>query len=540
MNMYSQSLPPGERQPLTVVLLSIIPGLGQFYVGDKRKGILFLDVALINYVLLSVVIFGQAIASSIDALAHSYRFEPNRELVSLIQNAHFGSPASMFLIAAMLAFIWYAACDAYDRAFGAKRKQIYGDSILDLSEATSGSYVGHIAIMLSCLLLAALFVREPYYPRQITEIEFEMDNSAPAAKKPPVTKIASKRNTEDVSKRRLEPPRVAHQSASASAPATHPAAPAPHPVAPAVSRVVPAPPTPPPTAAVAKTQVLPAPAAGLTRIAAAPPAPIAPPRASGMALPSPVLQSAARTGATAVPLPPVPVATTAAASFAPGPQAISWLSKSEPAPGTGPMPARQAGTSGMHAPTPVAVASGGQSGTSSVPNVVAVKTKSTGLGNGDSVAAPTPVRSSYTGTGKGVSEPFAVGPGMKIGRGNGSDDETNRGNPAKDSARNGAPSTGTRAEVDFGAYMANLQRVIKRHWFPPKDTASKRIVVCFKVSVDGRMSDLHLVRGCGIQLADNAALRAVQDASPYFAHLPQGAPESVDIEFTFDYNVFNR
>lgn len=540
MNMYSHSLPHGERQPLTAVLLSIIPGLGQFYVGDKRKGILFLDVALINYVLLSVVIFGQAIASSIDTLAHSYRFEPNRELVSLIQNAHFGSPASMFLIAAMLAFIWYAACDAYDRAFGAKRKQIYGDSILDLSEATSGSYVGHIAVMLSCLLLAALFVRAPHYPRQITEIEFEMDNSAPAVKKPPITKIVSKRNTDDVSKRRPEPPRVAHQSASAAAPEPHPVVPAPHPVAPAVSHMVPALPAPPPVAIAPKPLLTPMSPAGFTKVAATPPIPVAPPRASSMTQPSPIMQPAARTGATAVPLPPVPGAIAAVARFAPGPQAVSWLSKSEPAPGTGPMPVEQAGTNGMHGPTPVAVASGAESGTTGAPKVVAVKTKSAGFGNGDSFAPPAPVRSSSMGTGKGVSEPFAVGPSMKIGRGSGSDDESNKGNPARDSLRNGAPGAGTRAEVDFGAYMAHLQRLIKRHWFPPSDTASKKIVVCFKVSLDGTMSDLHLVRGCGIQRADNAALRAVQDASASFAHLPQGSPESVDIEFTFDYNVFTR
>ena len=38
---------------------------------------------------------------------------------------------------------------------------------------------------------------------------------------------------------------------------------------------------------------------------------------------------------------------------------------------------------------------------------------------------------------------------------------------------------------------------------------------------------------------DRAALKAVEDSAP-FRPLPEHAPPSVDIEFTFDYNVFGE
>jgi len=94
------------------------------------------------------------------------------------------------------------------------------------------------------------------------------------------------------------------------------------------------------------------------------------------------------------------------------------------------------------------------------------------------------------------------------------------------------------ADVDFGPYMADLQRRIKRAWFPPKGEESKRVVVIFKVMKDGSLSNLRLDHSSGVKIADEAALRAVENASP-FKPLPAGSSDNVDIQFTFDYNVFN-
>ena len=95
----------------------------------------------------------------------------------------------------------------------------------------------------------------------------------------------------------------------------------------------------------------------------------------------------------------------------------------------------------------------------------------------------------------------------------------------------------TRPEIDFGPYMAELQRRIKSKWYPPHADESKRIVVQFKVHTSGDISDLRIDKSSGIKNCDQAALQCVEDASP-FAHLPAGADKPVDIQFTFDYNVF--
>jgi hypothetical protein len=93
-------------------------------------------------------------------------------------------------------------------------------------------------------------------------------------------------------------------------------------------------------------------------------------------------------------------------------------------------------------------------------------------------------------------------------------------------------------DVDFGPYMANMQRKIKRNWFPPKANTSKRVVVLFTLSRDGTMNNLRTLTPDVSDSELSAAYTAVQ--STKFQSLPQGSPDSVDIEFTFDYNVFTE
>ncbi len=62
--------------------------------------------------------------------------------------------------------------DAYDRATNIKNREIYAGHFLELSEATSGSYLAHFALM-GALLLLSVFLLIPAPPRtQVTEIEF--------------------------------------------------------------------------------------------------------------------------------------------------------------------------------------------------------------------------------------------------------------------------------------------------------------------------------------------------------------------------------
>lgn len=90
--------------------------------------------------------------------------------------------------------------------------------------------------------------------------------------------------------------------------------------------------------------------------------------------------------------------------------------------------------------------------------------------------------------------------------------------------------------VDFGPYMAALQRKIKRNWTPPHGKEKRRAKAVFKVGKTGKLSDLKITATTGSDSADKAALNAVEQSAPFEA-LPEGSPEAVEIEFTFDYNM---
>ena len=111
------------------------------------------------------------------------------------------------------------------------------------------------------------------------------------------------------------------------------------------------------------------------------------------------------------------------------------------------------------------------------------------------------------------------------------------GNPPPNPYPNAPNSLAAKKDINFGPYMEDLQRRIKRAWRPPRGNESKRVIVTFKLNRTGQLSDLILKVPSGLDVANKAALIAVQTAAP-FPPLPHGAPDIVDIEFTFDYNVF--
>jgi len=86
--------------------------------------------------------------------------------------------------------------------------------------------------------------------------------------------------------------------------------------------------------------------------------------------------------------------------------------------------------------------------------------------------------------------------------------------------------------------MADLQRRIKRAWYPPRGEETRRVVVIFKIHSNGELSHLRLTAPSGSAEADRQAMTAVENAAP-FQHLPKGASEDADIQFTFDYKVFD-
>jgi len=175
--------------------------------------------------------------------------------------------------------------------------------------------------------------------------------------------------------------------------------------------------------------------------------------------------------------------------------------------------------SGTGAPTGNPKIAGGYGGYAPTPSLV--PSKSAGTGGGSSTGA-----NRGSGYGNGYSR---AGSGAGGGTGN-------IGNPG---GGGGAPGIDAIREPDFGPYMRELQRRIKLNWDPPKGNESKRVVLLFKIGKDGRMLSCRVFKSSGLQSADQAALRAVELTAPFRPLPADFKGQSIDIQFTFDYNVFN-
>lgn len=112
------------------------------------------------------------------------------------------------------------------------------------------------------------------------------------------------------------------------------------------------------------------------------------------------------------------------------------------------------------------------------------------------------------------------------------------GNPGNPGGGGGAPGIDSLREPDFGPYMRELQRRIKMNWDPPKGNESKRVVLLFKIAKDGRLLSCRVFKSSGLPNADRAALSAVELTAPFRPLPADFRGGSIDIQFTFDYNVF--
>lgn len=139
--------------------------------------------------------------------------------------------------------------------------------------------------------------------------------------------------------------------------------------------------------------------------------------------------------------------------------------------------------------------------------------------------APAPILAPTGGSASGSK--LAKGGGGGFGGGN-----PGPGNP------NGRPGIDAIREPDFGPYMRELQRRIKMNWDPPKGNESKRVVLLFKIAKDGRLLSCNVYKSSGLPSCDSAAINAVQSTAPFRPLPPEFKGESIDIHFTFDYNVF--
>ena len=165
-----------------------------------------------------------------------------------------------------------------------------------------------------------------------------------------------------------------------------------------------------------------------------------------------------------------------------------------------------------------------------------VSTKPKGNYGGNSSGTPKPIIASggYGSTGNSASNPSSKG----TGRGSAySPGGGNVGNPGPGNPK-GAAGVDAIKEPNFGPYMSELSRRIKANWDPPRGDESKRVVLLFKIAKDGRLLNVKVVKSSGTPAADKAALAAVELTAPFRPLPVEFRGSNIDIQFTFDYNVF--
>lgn len=180
------------------------------------------------------------------------------------------------------------------------------------------------------------------------------------------------------------------------------------------------------------------------------------------------------------------------------------------------------------------------------PSIPVGKTLATGpiSGGGEATTAKTsggPVTSSGYGSAFAPAPslspskaPSSTGSSGQLARSSGGG-SYNAGNPG---GGGGKPGIDALREPDFGPYMRELQRKIKLNWDPPKGNESKRVVLLFKIAKDGRLLSCRVYKSSGLQSADAAALKAVELTAPFKPLPADFKGQNIDIQFTFDYNVF--
>lgn len=139
---------------------------------------------------------------------------------------------------------------------------------------------------------------------------------------------------------------------------------------------------------------------------------------------------------------------------------------------------------------------------------------------------------------RGSGTPGSAGsPGGGGGGSGGRGSYNQSGSPGGGGGRDGVDAM---AEPDFGPYIAELQRRIRRNWAPPVEDRSKRVVALFKVSRDGRLLSLRLQQSSGSPAADQAALAAVRASAPFKQLPPNYRGNDIDVQFIFDYEIYGH
>jgi len=493
------------RNPGLAPLLSLLPGLGQIYNGQARKGLLFLATSTSYLFVFALMAFNQNLIDGLNSFGQTVHMSLNPGLMSILSELHLGSTLSFIVIGLFAGFVICAMQDAYKHAIFLQQKHIYADSAMEINEAASGSYLLHFIGIVFLFILTVFFFKQSPTPhttyieffssqlptKKIVDSQYKSDRASDTSgihKSKPIAPSSSKEPT----------PKTLQQPRGAVVPM-----PKFHPVV--VNNKTPLLPSAQQKSIVNPT--LPVPHNVGTPNAVVPPLL---PQSINKTIDSPQPSFANKVKASQTLV--LPKASND------GSINTGLIDKA-------PAPVNNASGTSRFAPNPEIMKSGtsAQNSTNNgLPNIGPTRaTNSSQLMPGVRIkpATGSPIVVPTFGTPKGIAGDNAPG------------------NPLENTNTQG-PDSLPAAPINFGPYMNDLQRRIKQNWFPPKDTADRKIVVVFKIHKHGELTDLRLEKSSGLSNADQAALKAVENAAP-FRSLPAGAAENIDVQFTFDYNVFN-
>jgi TonB family protein len=141
---------------------------------------------------------------------------------------------------------------------------------------------------------------------------------------------------------------------------------------------------------------------------------------------------------------------------------------------------------------------------------------------------------------RGSSGSGARGSSGRTGGGGGSGGQGSYNQSGSPGGGGGRAGIDAMEEPDFGPYIAELQRRIRRNWSPPVEDQSKRVVALFKISRDGRLLSLRIQQSSGSPPADQAAMSAVRASAPFRQLPPNYRGQDIDVQFIFDYEIYGK
>ncbi len=166
------------RSPKKALLLSIVPGLGQIYTGETSKGVLYLIVTAASVLTIIVLSFGPELLASLQTQGLTV----NENFTHIVNHAR--TPFNICVwTSLLLVFGLYACREAYDNARQSLQGRHFVRFYFGLPEATSGSYLVHLSVLVVLLILGIVSLVHKPEPQK-TEIDFVLD-PPPKEEQPP-------------------------------------------------------------------------------------------------------------------------------------------------------------------------------------------------------------------------------------------------------------------------------------------------------------------------------------------------------------------